>query len=576
MAGFDWAQFRALFGAIRKGEERADNGMGKSGGTGGTSRIVSLVFSFGMIAAMLLVGGLKLGQMGASMLTAFELSVVTLVAISLTMGFYTAVSSLFFSGDIAFYLALPVGGTTIVWAKLANYMAGMMAVDLAVLPFSLGVLAGRGEGPLTWVVVVLAFLLCCVAVNVALVLVALPIVRFSKLVADKDRFARVFGLVSTVFALAIVLVTTMGAYDGADGIDAATAASMVGGIASAPVARVAFCLLCPPLALGGLTFGAGSASLLGGVLGMAALTACYVVLLSVLSGRWYFDAVRGMAGGPATSSRGRYEAAELAQAVGSRSQFKAFFSVGVAQLVRVPAFFNQFVLTMWLFPAIMAFSGMTGAVGSSEGASFDEICALAATMTLDGTSGFVLLFVTALLAFFCCLLSFTFMRSVSMDGRDFFLFRTMPCDFGSYLMAKFAALTLVGRGPVMVLLLVAFLVLGLPPVTLLAMLAFFVLATATCDLLALIIGAHKPNLGWASESELSSSGEALVLLLLSLVLSLLVMALPLACAIVPLVVGLDAGALPVLGALVLLVIEFLAIRAYACGPATRWLATIEP
>lgn len=184
MAGFDWAQFRALFGAIRKGEERADIGMGKSGGTSGASRIVSLVFSFGMIAAMLLVGGLKLGQMGASVLTAFELSVVTLVAISLTMGFYTAVSSLFFSGDIAFYLALPVGGTTIVWAKLANYMAGMMVVDLAMLPLSLGVLAGRGEGPLTWVIVVLAFLLCCVAVNVALVLVALPIVRFSKLVAD--------------------------------------------------------------------------------------------------------------------------------------------------------------------------------------------------------------------------------------------------------------------------------------------------------------------------------------------------------------------------------------------------------
>ena len=184
----------------------------------------------------------------ASVLTAFELSVVTLVAISLTMGFYTAVSSLFFSGDIAFYLALPVGGTTIVWAKLANYMAGMMVVDLAMLPLSLGVLAGRGEGPLTWVIVVLAFLLCCVAVNVALVLVALPIVRFSKLVADKDRFARVFGLVSTVFALVIVVVATMGAYDGADGIDAAAAASMVGGIASAPVARVAFCLLCPPLA----------------------------------------------------------------------------------------------------------------------------------------------------------------------------------------------------------------------------------------------------------------------------------------------------------------------------------------
>ena len=29
-------------------------------------------------------------------------------------------------------------------------------------------------------------------------------------------------------------------------------------------------------------------------------------------------------------------------------------------------------------------------------------------------------------------------------------------------------------------------------------------------------------------------------------------------------------------ALALLAAEFLAIRAYACGPATRWLATIEP
>lgn len=574
MAGFDWVQFRALFGTIRKGEERADNGMGKSGGPRGASRIVSLVFSFGMIAAMLLVGGLKLGQMGASVLTAFELSVVTLVAISLTMGFYTAVSSLFFSGDIVFYLALPVGGTTIVWAKLANYMAGMMAVDLAVLPLSLGVLAGRGEGPLTWVVVVLAFLLCCVAVNVALVLVALPIVRFSKLVADKDRFARVFGLLSTVFALAIVLVATLGAHDGADGIDAAAAVSMVGGIASAPVARVAFCLLCPPLALGGLTFGAGSASL-PGVLGMAALTACYVALLSVLSGRWYFDAVRGMAGGAASSSHGRYEAAELARAVGSRSQFKAFFSVSVAQLMRVPAFFSQFVLSLWVGPAIMAVSGVAGAIGTSEGVSLEDVRAAAAMMALGGEAALAPLLVMALLAFFCGMLSYAFMRCVSMDGRDFFLFKTMPCNLGSYLMAKFCAMALVGRVPVAVLVLVAMLVLGLPVTTALAMIAFFALAVGTGDLLALALGARKPNLAWASESELSNSGEALLLVLASLALALGVMALPLACAIVPMVLGLEAGALPVLGTLALLVVELLVARALVCGPVARRLATVE-
>lgn len=301
-----------------------------------------------------------------------------------------------------------------------------------------------------------------------------------------------------------------------------------------------------------------------------------MVLLSVLSGRWYFDAVRGMAGGSATSSHGRYEAAELAQAVGSRSQFKAFFSVSVAQLVRVPAFFNQFVLSLWVAPAIMAVSGVAGAIGTSEGVSLEDVRAAAAMMALGGEAALAPLLVMALLAFFCGMLSYAFMRCVSMDGRDFFLFKTMPCDLGSYLMAKFCAMALVGRVPVAVLVLVAMLVLGLPVTTALAMIAFFALAVGTCDLLALALGARKPNLGWASESELSNSGEAFVLLLLSLVLSLLVMALPLACAIVPLVLGLDAGALPILGALVLLAAEFLAIRAYACGPATRWLATIEP
>lgn len=576
MAGFDWAQFRALFGAIRKGEERSSDGMGNAdGGAAGSSRVVGLLMSFVVIAVMMLNGGLELGRLGVSVQSGFELSVMALIALSLTTGFYTAVSSLFFSGDVAFYLTLPIDGTTIVWAKLANFMVGMTAVDLAILPLSLGILIGRGEGPLTWVLMIVAFLVCCVAINVALVLVALPIVRFSKLVADKDRFARVFGVVSAVLAIAIVLMATMGSFDDSGEVDVNAVAGTIQGISSMPAARVAFCLLCPPFALGGLTFGATGAPALG-VLGMALLAACYVALLSVLSGRWYFDAVRGMAAGSAGSGHGRYQTEELAREVGSRSQFKAFFSVNVAQLVRVPAFFNQFVMSMWMVPAIMGMCGLIGVAGSSEGASLEMIRASAAQMVLDGYVSFSPLFMISLFSLFCGMLSFVFMRLVSMDGQDFFLFRTMPCDYGSYLMAKYAALALVGRGPVVLLLLVGMLVMGLPVATTLALLLFFVLAVGTSDLVALAWGAHKPNLGWTSEAELSNSGESFMYVILSLLISLVTMVIPLACAILPIIAGLDWGPVPVLLALVVLAAEFLAARACACGPAARKLASIEP
>lgn len=148
MGGFDWGQFSALFWAIRRGEEHADDGMGTRAGGGDSARLMGLLISFLMVAVMLFAGGLKLGQAGASVLSAFNLSVLALVFTSLTVGFYSAVSSLFFASDLAFYVALPVSGQAVLWAKLANFIAGAVVTDAAILPLGVGVLLGRGEGPL--------------------------------------------------------------------------------------------------------------------------------------------------------------------------------------------------------------------------------------------------------------------------------------------------------------------------------------------------------------------------------------------------------------------------------------------
>ncbi|MFR3998675.1 MAG: hypothetical protein ACLTZW_06980, partial [Paratractidigestivibacter faecalis] len=474
MGGFDWGQFSALFWAIRRGEERADDGMGTRAGGGDSARLMGLLISFLMCAGMLFAGGLKLGQAGVSVLSAFNLSVLALVFTSLTTGFYSAVSSLFFVSDLAFYVALPVSGQAVLWAKLANFIAGAVVTDAAILPLGLGVLLGRGEGPLAWLALVVAFALCALAVNVALVLVVLPLMRFSRIAANKDRLARVLGVVVTLLVLGVVFTVSFGGQSGETGEpDASAVAAMMEGLISGPAARAILTVLCPPLALGGLVFGCPGLLPLAGIIGMAALLACYVLLLNWCAGRWYFEAVRGLVGGAGTRSTRRYDVGELADKVRARSQLAAFVSEDMAQLMRVPYFFNQFVLSQRLMPVFIIFAVGASVVAAGSSVSFGEIREAAGLFALDSEAAVLPLALTVFLTLFSGMFSYVFAQAVGRDGRDFFYFRAMPVDLRSYALAKFVAGELVGRAPIAVILLAGMLVIGLPLSTILACLALY-------------------------------------------------------------------------------------------------------
>lgn len=577
MGGFDWGQFSALFWAIRRGEEHADDGMGTRAGGGDSARLMGLLISFLMVAVMLFAGGHKLGQAGASVLSAFNLSVLALVFTSLTVGFYSAVSSLFFASDLAFYVALPVSGQAVLWAKLANFIAGAVVTDAAILPLGLGVLLGRGEGPLAWLVLVVAFALCALAVNVALVLVVLPLMRFSRIAANKDRFARVLGVVVTLLVLGVVFTVSFGGQSGETGEpDANAVAAMMEELISGPAARAILTVLCPPLALGGLVFGGQGLLPLAGIIGMAALLACYVLLLNWCAGRWYFEAVRGLAGGAGTRSTRRYDVGELAGKVRARSQLAAFVSEDMAQLMRVPYFFNQFVLSQWLMPVIIIFAVGASVVAAGSSVSFGEIREAAGLFALDSEAAVLPLALTVFLTLFSGMLSYVFAQAVGRDGRDFFYFRAMPVDLRSYVLAKFVAGELVGRVPIAVILLAGTLVIGLPLSTILACLALYVFVLAACDLVSLALGMRSPNLGWESEDELARGGDAFGRVIVSLVATVVVMALPVACVVVPLLPEIEVGVVGPVAAVAVAGAEACAAMAYVLGPALQKLAAVEP
>ncbi len=577
MGGLDWAQFRALLGAIRKGEESDDDvlGLGGEGGGSKAGKLAGMVVSFVVIAGLMFFAGLVLGQAGASVLSGFNIIVVALVLLSITMGFYTAVSSLFLVSDLAFYVALPVSGQTIMWAKLVSYFMNAVLMDASILPLGLGLLLGRGEGPLTWVALIFAFILCALAVNVAMVLLVLPLMRFSKLAVDKDRFSRALGAVITLLVVAVSLAFSI-ARQTEGGIDMGGIASLTEGIASAPAVMVVLTVLCPPFALGGVAFGQAGALTLAGLAGMVVLLGIYAGLLNWCSGKWYFEAVRGLAGGAGVRSNKRYDAAELGAKVAGRSQFKAFVAVDAASLIRVPYFFNQFVLSQWLVPIILLAVLGFSLFRNSDFTSFEQVRQIAATCQIGTTVGFVPLVGTVLLAVFTGIQSYACGQAVARDGQDFFYFRTMPVDLRAYAKAKFAANELVGRAPVAVVLFVGLLVVGLPPATAFVCIALFVLCVACADLASLAVGMRSPKLDWESESELAKGNEAFGAIIACIAVTVLVMVLPALCFVVPLLLEMEAGVWSSVAAIVVCALELAGLFALAFGPCVRRLATIEP
>ncbi len=590
--GFSWRQFRVMLHVIRKGEQHLDStGMGLGddeaaekrkglwGRLGAGARKVAMGFLFLLLAAMFFMMGYMLGETGVTPYVAFSLCVVCLVGLTALTGLYQAVNILYFVRDLGYYLTLPVSATTVMWAKLVHFLGMSLLGDLIILPIGLGSLLAAGAAPGAWVAMALAFVLSAVAVNLALVIVCVPIMRFSRLAHDKDRFSRFFGGLIVVLALAI----GAGSQFALQGDGLASLASGSEQLLSGGVPAVVMGILCPPSLLARPVVEGDVLAVAGGLLGMLACVAVYAVVLSMVARRWYFEGVQALQGAGGKRGR-RVEGAELAQATRTRGSFAANLSRDWKTLVRVPVFFNQFVLSSLLMPlyfvVIMVVSGAVGASQATE-AGMDPAALLEMARSLTALLAFdspalawcavgVLVF-----GLFLGFSSYSFTMGVSRDGEDFFFMRGLPMNWSAYLAAKFVAPYALSTVPMLVLIVVALVVLGVPAAAGLYLVAIYLGATITLGLLSLGLGALFPRLTWDNEAQLVKGGGATLMVFAGLVVGAVVMALPALALLggalwnvlaVPVALGL---------ALAAFVAECVALIWWVLGPCARSLSRRE-
>ena len=590
--GFSWRQFRVMLHVIRKGEYHLDStGMGLGddeaaekrkglwGRLGAGARKVAMGFLFLLLAAMFFMMGYMLGETGVTPYVAFSLCVVCLVGLTALTGLYQAVNILYFVRDLGYYLTLPVSAATVMWAKLVHFLGMSLLGDLIILPIGLGSLLAAGAAPGAWVAMALAFVLSAVAVNLALVIVCVPLMRFSRLAHDKDRFSRFFGGLIVVLALAI----GAGSQFALQGDGLASLASGSEQLLSGGVPAVVMGILCPPSLLARPVVEGDVLAVAGGLLGMLACVAVYAVVLSMVARRWYFEGVQALQGAGGKRGR-RVEGAELVQATRTRGSFAANLSRDWKTLVRVPVFFNQFVLSSLLMPlyfvVIMVVSGAVGASQATE-AGMDPAALLEMARSLTALLAFdspalawcavgVLVF-----GLFLGFSSYSFTMGVSRDGEDFFFMRGLPMNWSAYLAAKFVAPYALSTVPMLVLIVVALVVLGVPAAAGLYLVAIYLGATITLGLLSLGLGALFPRLTWDNEAQLVKGGGATLMVFAGLVVGAVVMALPALALLggalwnvlaVPVALGL---------ALAAFVAECVALIWWVLGPCARSLSRRE-
>lgn len=577
--GFSWRQFRVMLRVIMRGEQHLDStGMGIGGDEGSTRRgfwgglgsgvrKVAMGFLFLLLAAMFFMMGFMLGETGITPYVAFSLCVVCLVGLTVLTGLYQAVNVLYFVRDLGYYLTLPISATTVMWAKLAHFLGVSLLGDLIILPVGLGCLLAVGAAPGAWVVMTLAFVLCAVAVNLALVIICVPIMRFSRLAHDKDRFSRVFGALVIVFALAIG-VGSQFAFQG-DGL--ASLASGSERLLAGGVPAVVMGALCPPSLFARAAIEGDALGAAGALLAMLASVAVYALALSAVARRWYFEGVQALQGAGGKRGR-RVEGAELAQATRTRGALAANLSRDWKTMARVPVFFNQFVLSSLLMPlyfiVIFVVSGVVG-VSQASDAGVEPMAVLGmareltALLTFDSPALAWCAVGVLVFGLFLGFSSYSFTMGVSRDGEDFFFMRGLPMDWSAYLASKFVVPFALSTVPMLLLIVAALVVLGVPAAAGLYLVGIYLGATVSLGLLSLGLGALFPRLNWDNEAQLVKGGGATLMVFAGLIVGAVVMALP--------ALALLGGALWEVLAVPVALCLALAIFVAECGVLVWWV-----
>lgn len=410
--------------------------------------------------------------------------------LSFVFGFFYVLSLFYFSSDIENYLILPVKPGDIVLAKLLTVVIYEIATTfLLILPnlITLGVISKQG-----WAFYPKAVLACILIPLVPLAfmsILAMILMRFSKVFTNKDRFTTISSLLGVFMAIGISQVFNQLGQRSSSG---QLPDLILGKGTFYNILAVVF----PAAVFMQKAVTGDLAAFLINTLITLVISALAMFLAYLVGNALYFDGAKGL--NESGSKRQALTAEELSRETKPRSPILAIAAKEMKTLLRTPAFFINNILISLIFPIFFFIPVLTQSEVREMLAGF--LTSDHSALWLSVPPEMIIIVASAIVTLYAGLNAIS-VTAVTREGANFSHMKIIPVSYLKQLLAKMLPALLVQTVGVLIILVPILIILRPPLVpTLLGLLLGYIMSFAM-NLAMLMLDTSNPNLNWTSEQK---------------------------------------------------------------------------
>ncbi len=439
-------------------------------------------------------------------------------------GLIPTLNYLYFSKDTEFMLTLPVKPSTVFLAKLSVvYLTEIVISTLMLIPCIITVGIATSMSAVYYIVGVLAVLLVPAIPMLLVMIIAIPLMYVVSFFKNKGALTSIvlivlFGVVFGAYYLILGNLAMNGdeviideeqlvlAFMGAMGtvsniLFPLTAVSRVATLST----NTLFGSFALPVAI---------------IINLAVFlitSALLIALAMLISGAVYKKSASSMLEG---NGKKEGKVAKTEQ----NSPFMALFKKEWRELFRTPAFAFQCLAGVVLVPIIMVFFSSSMDMGLMEG-----IAETGEGLSADMLQIVEMVFSFIMIAFICMMgvsLNVGVATSITREGKNFFVMKTMPVPYKTQIKAKLTLYLIISTLTIVIAMIVSSIT-NFNLINTIFGTIFLLIYNYGFNCFAMLLDAHKPNLSWVTHNEAVKGKSASIPMLINMVATIVLVAIPL-------------------------------------------------
>jgi ABC-2 type transport system permease protein len=403
-------------------------------------------------------------------------------------GIFYVMNTFYFTNDIESLLPLPVRPFEILGAKFIVVTVYEYLTELiVVLPVVIVYGVKDGAGPLYYIYTAVIFLILPIIPLVLASLIIMPLMRFTNLAKNKDRFRYFGGIIALAIGLGINIFTqrSTGNLTNPDQImDSVTQLNN-----SLDITTRFF----PSSKFGAL--GLINSNVLSGFTNMLlflAISAAAVILFLYLGEKLYFKGVMGVS--EVSAKRKKIGKQELEKQAVKNPVIKTYFLKEIKLLVRTPIYFMNCVIMNFIWPVfivVIFFAKQGNTAQMSELAKYLDDQRIMGIALAVGF-GFILFLTSS---------NGITSTSISREGQNLYIAKYIPVSYKDQIFAKVLSGVFFSSIGMLMMVAVGFFLFKIPVYMLLLLVAVGIIAIILGSFFGIVLDLFNPKLNWENEQK---------------------------------------------------------------------------